>query len=92
MKQQTEMTGDDWMSDQDRARQKRTESKRHKTGLKAAKALESAITALRDYLYACNDCRNGSGDEERGLSDSRHLLIESMNEYSSYLTSVHDKE
>jgi hypothetical protein len=86
------MTGDDWMSDRDRARQNLKESKRHKTGLKAAKALDTAIAALREYLNACNDCRNGSGDEKRGISDGRHILMESMAEYSSYLNSVHDKK
>ena len=92
MKHQMEMTGDDWMSDQDRARQARLESRRRKTGLRAEKALDSAIKALREYLRACNDCRNGSGDEERGISDSRHRLIGDMAEYSNHLAGVHGKE
>ncbi len=92
MSEQIEMTGDDWISDRDRTRQKKAEAKRSASALKAAKTLEHAIAALRAYLQACRECNDGSGDEQRGISDGRHILIGKMAEYSSYLDGRYSKE
>lgn len=92
MKHQTEMTGDDWISDRDRARQKKAEAKRRDSALKAAKALNKAIEALRVYLQDCRECNDGSGDERQGLSDGRHILIGDLAEYSTFLDGRYSRE
>lgn len=58
------------------------------SGLKLAKKLEEATQAMNDYLRACWDA---GMEDQRGISDSRRLLIEDMSEYSSYLDSVYNK-
>lgn len=58
------------------------------TALKVAKKLDEACIAMHAFLSACNK----SGHEDnRGIADSRRLLIASMQEYSLYLDSVHNK-
>lgn len=52
-----------------------------KAGLKAAKALEKACTAMNVYLRACSD----ADIPLKGADDGRLLLIGSMSEFSSYL-------
>lgn len=56
--------------------------------LKAARKLEEATLALNGFLHAC--LAAGHLDD-RGISDSRRLLIASMQEYSGYLDRVFNK-
>ena len=91
MKHQTAMTGDDWLSDRDRDRQKKAKAKRRDSALKAAKALDKAIEALRVYLQDCRECNDGSGDERQGLGDGRHILIGNLAEYSTFLDSRYNR-
>lgn len=58
------------------------------TALKVAKKLDEACAAMNAFLRACRDA--GHSDTQ-GAGDSRRLLIESMQEYSMYLDSVHNK-
>ena len=92
MRMQLAMTGEDWISDRDRARQRKAEAKRRGSGLKAEKALDKAIETLRVYLHDCRECKDGSGDELQGLGDGRHILINSLAEYSTFLDSRYSRE
>ena len=86
---QLSMTGDDWKSDRAMAAEARAIKKRDQAGRECAKALNAASKALGAYLQACRDCNDGSGDEERGLSDSRHRLITDNSEYAGFLENKH---
>ncbi|MFL3632166.1 hypothetical protein [Xanthomonas campestris] len=46
---QTSMTGDDWLSDNDRKRKARAIELRKKAGQNCAKKLQAAAEALSDY-------------------------------------------
>lgn len=82
---QLTMTGDDWISDRDRARQRKAVAARRAAGLKAAKALEKAAEALNAYLWACRECQDGSDDTAKGIGDGRQILIGDMTEYMGWL-------
>lgn len=66
-------------------RQEKAEAKRKAKGLACAAKLDASIAALSEYLNACRDCCDNSGDELRGISDGRIILIGNLAEYSSYL-------
>ncbi len=85
MTTQLTMTGDDWLSDGQRKRTQRAEARRAAAAITCAKRLEAAAESLSAFLRACNDCGDGSGDEQRGISDGRHRLIADLMEYSTYL-------
>lgn len=85
--QQLKMTGDDWKSDRERKSEARAIAARVKAARSAAKALESATTAVSAYLNACRDCADGSGDERHGMADGRLILIRDMSEYAAFLSS-----
>ena len=87
--QQLSITGDDWKSDRARAAEARASKKRDKAGRDCARALNAATKAVSSYLEACRDCNDGSGDEERGLGDSRHRLITDCSEYAGFLEAKH---
>ena len=82
---QLAMTGEDWKSDRDRARDRRAEAARKKAGLDCMRKCESAAAALRDYVRACNACGDNSGDELREISDGRHILADQLDEYAAFL-------
>jgi hypothetical protein len=63
---------------------------RRKAGLKCAKSLRAAGKEMSAYLSACRDMNDGSGDESRGISDGRHILIREMSEYATYLESKYE--
>ena len=86
---QLSIAGEDWKSDRVKAAEARAAKKRDATGRACAKALEAASKALGAYLQACRECNDGSGDEERGLGDSRHRLITDTSEYATFLESKH---
>ena len=86
---QLAITGEDWKSDRAKAAEARAIKKRDTAGRACSKALEAASKALGTYLQACRECNDGSGDEERGLSDSRHRLITDTSEYATFLESKH---
>ena len=92
MTAQLTMTGDDWISDRDRTRQKKAIEARRAAGLKAAKALKKAAEALQDYLRACRECQDGSDDSKMGAGDGRQVLIGNMTEYMGWLYWKHDAE
>ena len=85
MSDQLTMTGEDWISDRDRTRQRKAETARRAAGLKAAKALSKAAEAIQTYLEACRECRDGSDDEKMGAGDGRRILIDNMTEYAGWL-------
>lgn len=85
--QQTTMTGDDWTSDRDKRRTSQRQAARKKAALDCAKKLDAACEALSAFLRACNDCSDGSGDTQRGISDGRQMMIRDLAEYSGYLES-----
>lgn len=89
---QLAMAGDDWLSDNDRKRQARAEAARKKAALRCAKKLDEAAEALREFLHACNECRDGSGDDRHGIADGRNRLIHDCLEYSGYLEGKYDKK
>jgi hypothetical protein len=62
-----------------------TEALRAKTAKIAVKKLVEAKAALNDFLKACNDCGDGSGNESKGISDGRVCLMRDLSEYASYL-------
>ena len=84
---QSKMTGPDWLSDRERRAHAKAEANRTKAGSAAAKKLEAAIAAVAEFLHCCNACQDGSGDEKRGISDGRHILMRDMREYASWLDS-----
>lgn len=84
---QLAMTGDEWVSERDKKAQKRAEAARKATALSCAKKLLAASEELSKFLSACRDCRDGSGDEFRGISDGRQILIGDITEYAYYLNS-----
>jgi hypothetical protein len=88
---QMSMTGEDWTSERDKNRQKKAEAKRKQTALACAAKLEAGATALRDFLSACNDCRDLSGDEKLEASDGRRIMIEQLSEYSIFLRWKYEK-
>ena len=89
---QLSMHGHDWTSDADRKAQARAEKRRVKAALACAKKLEAAADAVNEFLAACNECRDGSGQELHGSADGRIRLISDMMEYSGYLESKFGKE
>jgi hypothetical protein len=65
-----------------------TDKRQKDAAIKCARKLDEACTAMNEFMRAsfaagCPDVR--------GAADSRRLLIESMSEYSTYLSSVFDK-
>ncbi|MBV6855892.1 MULTISPECIES: hypothetical protein [Xanthomonas] len=86
---QTSMTGDDWLSDNDRKRKARAIELRKKAGQNCAKKLQAAAEALSDYARACGECKDGSGP--RSLDDSRLILSRDINEYASWLEGRYDR-
>lgn len=84
---QTQMNGPDCLSDRERRAQAKVEANRNKAGSAAAKKMEAAVSAVAEFLRCCNACQDGSGDEERGISDGRHILMRDMREYASWLDS-----
>ena len=68
----------------------RKAARRARAGAVAARKLFAAVDALSAYLRACNDCRDGSGDEKTSIADGRHKLIGDMSEYATWLESKHD--
>lgn len=85
------MTGDDWKSDRERKSEARAIHARKKAGIACAKKLEAAADALSEYLNACRDCADGSGDEQRGIADGRTILIGNIMEYASWLDGLYNK-
>lgn len=88
---QLSMSGSDWLSEQDKRRQAKAEATRKKAALACAKKLEAAANALSEFLMACVDCNDGSGDELMGASDGRKRMIADLNEYSGWLESKYGK-
>ena len=86
---QLSITGEDWKSDRAKAAEARASKKRDEAGQACARSLNAASKALGAYLQACRECNDGSGDEERGLGDSRHRLIADTSEYATFLESKH---
>ena len=73
-------------------REIRAVSKRRKVGLACVRKLDAAAKALNDYLTACRDCHDGSGDEKSGAADSRKTLVRDLTEYSMFLDSIYKKD
>lgn len=90
MSTQLTMAGDDWLSDNDRKRQKRAEANRKKAAIKCAKALEAAADALGEFGMACLECNDAS--RVKGVDDTRITLAERCREYSGWLESKYEKE
>lgn len=88
---QLAMNGDDWMSDSDKKAHAKAEKRREKAAVSCSKKLEAAADALNEFLHACNDCKDGSGQEIRGAADGRLRLISDMMEYSGYLDSKYGR-
>lgn len=89
---QLTMSGDDWLSDQDRKSQARAVAKRKRAGQDCAKKLKDAAEALNAYLHACRDCADGSDDKRMGQSDGRLILVGNIMEYASYLDGLYKNE
>lgn len=87
--EQLKMIGDDWKSDKQRNSESRAIAARRKAGQACAKKLEAAATALTDYLAACRECADGSGDEKRGIADGRTILMHDITEYASWLNQLY---
>lgn len=88
---QLTMTGEDWFSERDKKAQARAEAARKKAALALAKKLEATADALNVFRQACNECRDGSGDEARGAADGRNILMRDMMEYAGWLESRYGK-
>lgn len=58
---------------------------RKKAALDCIKKLDAAAASLHALLAACNACEDGSGDHQRGIADSRTMLVRDINEYSGWL-------
>ena len=82
---QLAMHGYDWLSERDKKAQAKAEATRKKVALSCAKKLEAAADSLNEFLAACRECRDGSGNELQGQSDGRTLLVGNLMEYSGYL-------
>lgn len=82
---QLTMDGNDWKPDSYHKQQKRAAANRAKTGRVAAKKLEAAADALKEFLLACNECDDLSGDKMHGGNDSRRRLMADLLEYAGYL-------
>ena len=67
----------------------KAEAKRKKAAIKAAVALQKASDAVNEFAIACVDCNDNS--HIRAANDGRILLIESMMEYSGWLSGAYDK-
>lgn len=83
------MTGDDWLSSQDRKAQAKAEANRKKAAIACAKKLEAAADSLNDLMRACNECNDGSSVTR--ADDGRQLLIERLMEYSYWLDFTYSK-
>jgi len=86
---QLTMTGDDWLSSQDKKAIARALATRKKAASTCAKKLQDAVDALNALMRACNECDDGSG--VRSADDGRVLLVEQMMEYANWLDSVYNK-
>ena len=89
--EQLNMMGDDWKSDKQRKAELRAEATRKKAGLACAKKLETAAKSLTEYLAACRECADGSGDEQRGIADGRTILMRDITEYATWLDRLYTK-
>lgn len=56
--------------------------------LKASRKLDEATSAMWNFISACHAAGH---PDDHGIADSRRLLIERMQEYSSHLDSVFNK-
>ena len=88
---QLAIVGDDWLSDRDKKSQAKAEAARRRAALQLIKRLDAAGEALGEFLTACIECRDGSG-EIRGEADGRRILRRDIAEYSAWLSSVYDKQ
>lgn len=68
------------------------ENSRKKAALACIKKLQSAADAVDEYLRACRACGDGSGDHNKGISDSRQVLIRDMTEYAGFLNFKYDAD
>ena len=69
----------------------RLAANRKRAGLVCAKKLDAAVVALRAYLSACNECRDGSESlslQGKGV-DGREIMIRDLSEYSCYLDGIY---
>lgn len=83
--EQLTMTGQDWLSERDKKSAAKAIAARKKSALDCAKKLAAAVDALNHFIEACNDCRDNSGTEQRGISDGRVMMISDLSEYRFYL-------
>lgn len=82
---QITMTGDDWLSDRDRARDKAAKARLHKAEQRAAKALHAAAEALDDWMRAYCDVH----PDKMGLADQRRRLSSDCRELATYVDGLH---
>lgn len=75
------MSGNDWLSDRQRARNKAAEARLHKAEQKAAKALHAAADALDDWMRAYCEVHL----DKMGLGDQRRRLSADCRELASYV-------
>jgi len=89
MTHQLTITGEDWLSDNDRKRQARAEVARRKAALRAAEKLHATADAVAEFALACLECNDGSGPKR--ADDGRTILSAGMREYAGWLESVYGK-
>lgn len=82
---QLTMSGNDWLSDRDRARDKASKARLHKAEQKAAKALHAAADALDDWMRAYCDVH----PDKMGLADQRRRLSGDCRELANYIDGLH---
>ena len=85
---QLAMTGDDWLSSQDKKAIAKALAIRKKAAITCAARLTDAADSLNDLMRACNACDDGSG--VRSADDGRVLLVERLMEFANWLDSVYN--
>ena len=78
---QLTMTGEDWLSERERSRDRTAKARLNKAELKAAKALHAAADALDDWMRAYCEVH----PDKMGLGDQRRRLSADCRELASYV-------
>ena len=80
---QTAMTGDDWLSDQQRKAAAKAQQRKRKAGAAAAKKCREAADAIQAFMHACGKANDGSGVKRS--DDQRLIFVRDLRDYVAFL-------
>jgi hypothetical protein len=84
--EQTRMTGDDWLSDQDKRRQSRADAALKRASVKAAADMRRAAESVRAQFRAYMEAGHPN---TQGLGDGRLTMASDLDELAAFFESVY---